>query len=139
MKPIKNSKFANTGFHHVALKVKDFDKSCRLYTDVLGMNIALSWGAAPERACMMDIGDGTYVELFEGGSSDGTLQAEPIIHFALVTDECDAMYKAALEAGCTSHMAPEDLVINGHKEDLPIRISFVVGFDGELVEFFQLR
>lgn len=139
MKPIKNSKFANTSFHHVALKVKDFDKSCRLYTDVLGMNIALSWGTTPERACMMDIGDGTYVELFEGGSSEILLQAEPIIHFALLTDACDAMYNAAIEADCTSHMVPEDLVINGHQGDQPIRISFVVGYDGELIEFFQYR
>lgn len=139
MQPIKNSKFPSTGFHHIALKVKDFDKSCRLYTDVLGMNIALSWGDAPERACMMDIGDGTYLELFEGGSSDGSLQAEPMIHFALSTQACDAMYHAALKAGCKSHMAPKDLVINGHKEDLPIRISFVIAYDGELVEFFQYR
>ena len=139
MKPIQNSKFKNTGFHHIALKVNDFDKSCRLYTDVLGMNIALSWGDAPDRACMMDIGDGTYLELFEGGTSDGTLQSEPMIHFALLTDECDQMYDAAIAAGCVNNMEPEDLVINGHQGDQPIRISFVVGYDGELLEFFQYK
>lgn len=139
MKPISNSKFKKISFHHIALKVVDFDKSCRLYTDVLGMNIALSWGDAPERACMMDIGDGTYIELFEGGTSDGSLQSEPMIHFALLTDECDNMYNAAIDAGCKNNMAPEDLVISDPKGDLPIRISFVIGYDGELVEFFQYR
>lgn len=139
MTPIKNSKFPNTGFHHVSLKVKDYDKSCRLYTDALGMNIALSWGDSPERACMMDIGDGTYIELFEGGTANVALQPEPIIHFALLTDACDAMYDAAIAAGCTSHMAPDDVTIHGHAGDQPIRISFVVGYDGELVEFFQYK
>lgn len=139
MNRMSNSTFKNTGFHHIALKVRDFDKSVGLYQDTLGLNMALSWGEEKERACMLDMGDGTYIEIFDGGQSNGALQQEPMIHFAFLTDECDAMYNAALKAGCSSHMAPEDLTINGHEKDVPIRIAFVIGYDGELIEFFQYR
>lgn len=139
MKTIKNYKYRNTGFHHIAVKVKDFDKSLKLYEEAFGMNIALAWDDKPRRICMLDIGDGTYIELFEGGTSEVSLQPEPIIHFALVTDQPDLMYDAAITAGCQSHMAPEDLVIHGVNGDVPIRIAFVVGYDGELIEFFSYR
>lgn len=139
MNKLQNSNFKNTGFHHIALKVRDFDKSIKLYTDSLGLNISLEWGATPNRAAMLDIGDGTYIELFEGGTSDGSLPKEPMLHFALLTDQCDAMYKAAIDAECKSQRAPQDLVINGKNKDLPVRIAFVIGYDGELIEFFQYR
>ena len=139
MKAIANSRFSNSGFHHISIKVKDFDRSFHFYTEVLGFGVALNWGDKPKRACMLDIGDGSYVELFEGGNSQVDIQPEPMIHFALSTDDCDGMYKAAMDAGCRSQMEPENLVINGKERDLEIRISFVVGYDGEVIEFFQCR
>lgn len=139
MQTLGNSRFGTTGFHHIALKVRDFDKSVKLYNEVLGFGLALSWGEAPERGCMVDMGDGTYIEIFEGGTADGELPPEPMIHFAVLTEQCDEMYNAALAAGCKINMEPVDYVIKAAQGDMPIRISFVVGYDGELVEFFQYR
>ena len=134
-----NSRFNGVGFHHVALSVKDFDKSVAFYRDVLGMNVVLSWGEAPKRATMLDIGDGTFVEIFEGGAGDVEMQGEPNIHFALVTEECDKMYEAAMAAGCKSHVEPVDVVIKAQEKDLPVHIAFVIGYDGEVIEFFQYQ
>ncbi|MFW5841610.1 MAG: VOC family protein, partial [Planctomycetota bacterium] len=38
------------GFHHVALRSADFDRSIGFYTKVLGMTPAVAWGEGDNRA-----------------------------------------------------------------------------------------
>jgi len=125
-------------FHHIAIKCADFDRSLSFYTEALGMNAALQWGDGDNRACMMDIGGGCYVEIFAGGS-----KAEPpensVIHFCILVNDCDMFYKRAVEAGCTGRDEPRDVVIRAKEGDLPVRIAFIYGPDNEVIEFFQYR
>jgi len=65
-----NEKIGGGGFHHVALKARDFDKSVKFYTEGLGFKQVLAWGEGDNRAVMLDTGEGNYMEIFAGGSSE---------------------------------------------------------------------
>ena len=60
-----NTVIPGLGFHHIALRAKDFDRSLAFYRDVLGCTVAAAWGEAPSRKVMVDIGDGGRIEIFE--------------------------------------------------------------------------
>ena len=123
-----------TGFHHTALRVVDFDRAIKFYQD-LGLEIARSWGEAPKRAAMLNVGGCKYIEIFEGGDPEAPSEGR-MIHFAFRTADVDAAHAAALEAGAQEKMAPKDVEIPCHQGPLPVRISFVVAPEGEIIEFF---
>lgn len=132
-----NTLLGGGGFHHVALRVVDFDLSVRFYRD-LGFVPVRDWGESPKRAAMLDSGDGTVIEIFEGGSPDTPSEGR-IIHFALRTSDCDAAQALAISAGAVETMAPKDVTIPSRPAPLDVRISFVKSPSGELIEFFQER
>src|SRR5436309_1866105 len=126
------------GFHHVAIRVVDFDATLRFYTGALGFRKAVEWGEGDGRACMLDTGDGNYLEVFAGGKRPPgeTAPEGAIIHFALRTDDCDAALERARAAGAEVTMEPKDLAVFGDPP-IPIRIAFFKGPGGEIVELFQ--
>ncbi|MGA0333614.1 MAG: VOC family protein [Kiritimatiellia bacterium] len=124
-----------TGFHHTAIRVVDFDR-CLAFYEKLGILPARNWGEAPNRAAMLNAGDGNYLEVFEGGDPEAPSEGR-MIHFALRTPDVDSAHTAALAAGATERMAPTDKVIQSQQGPVPIRISFVVSPSGEIIEFFQ--
>lgn len=135
--PNTNLKIGGGGFHHVALRVVDHERCVRFYQD-LGFEPVREWGEAPKRAAMLDSGDGTVIEIFEGG--DPTAPSEGrIIHFALCTSDCDAAHAVALAAGAEETMAPRNVDIPTRPTPYPVRISFVKSPAGEIIEFFQER
>ena len=104
-----NATIGGGGFHHVAMRVRDFDASVRFYTQALGMKEKLSWGEGDGRAIMLDTGDGSCIELFAGGR-----EPKPegvILHFALRTTDCDAALARARAAGAEVTMEPKSLDI----------------------------
>lgn len=125
-----------TGFHHTAIRSPQFDASLRFYTEVLGMKEKISWGKAPDRAVMIDAGDGNYVEIFERSEAAPAMEAT-ILHFALRTDDCAAMLQKAREAGAEVTMETTDLTIDSSIGPVPVRIAFFKGPDGEVIELFQ--
>ena len=125
-----------TGFHHTAIRSAQFDASLRFYTGVLGMKEKISWGVAPNRAVMIDAGDGNYVEIFERSEAAPTIEAT-ILHFALRTDDCAAMLEKAREAEAEVTMETKDLTIDSSIGPVPVRIAFFKGPDGEVIELFQ--
>ena len=124
------------GFHHVAIRAFDFDKTIRFYTDGFGFSVRYSWGNDGERATMMDMGDGNYLDIFEGRGAANEIPEGGILHFALRVASCDDAYEAAISAGAMTVMEPADLVVDG-AYPVTIRIGFVRGFDGEVIEFFE--
>jgi glyoxylase I family protein len=134
--PGKNKTIGGGGFHHVAIKVHDFEGAVKFYTEALGFTEKISWGEGDKRAVMLDVGDGNYLEIFAGG----TREAKPdgsIIHFALRTDDCDKALELARKAGAQVTMEPKSLDIQSKPHVTPVRIAFCKGPGGEVIEFFQ--
>jgi glyoxylase I family protein len=131
-----NTTIAGSGFHHVAVRTPDWDGSIRFWTQGLGLGVALEWGEAPRRACLLDMGDGNYLELFEREPLENVDAEAPIMHFCLRTDDCDAAVEKARAAGAEVTMEPKEpqpFLERGIKA----RIAFVKGPGGEVCEFFQ--
>lgn len=87
----------NLGFHHVALRCKDIEKSLEMYK-ALGMKEVVRWGENEKLIVMLDIGDGGRIELFADGG-DRFAEEGKWQHFALSTDDVEGMYNKALAAG----------------------------------------
>jgi glyoxylase I family protein len=131
----KKEKGVVNGFHHVAIKVKDFEATVRFYKDGLGLKERLAWGEGDGRAVMLDAGSDNCIEVFAGGQAvpvEGTIP-----HFALRTGDCDAALKRAKAAGATVTMEPTTVEIAAKTGPHSVRIAFVRTPGGERVEFFQ--
>lgn len=122
------------GFHHAAINAKDFDKTVDFYVNALGFKKVRDWSTPEKSACMIDIGDGGLLEIFSGGD-DEIYDKEKWLHLAFSCDDPDGAYNAAIAAGAASHMEPKDVTIQA-EVPFPVRIAFVRGLNGELIEFF---
>lgn len=124
------------GFHHTALRSKDFDASVRFYTEVLGLKVRITWGQDHSRAAMIDAGDGNYIEVF-ARKDPFPLQEGTILHFALRTDDCTGMLERVRAAGAEVTMEPKEVTIDSNIGPVPVKIAFFKGPDGELIELFE--
>jgi len=135
----KNKAIAGLGTHHIAIQTQNWDESVKFYTDVMGMEQVVQFGSAERRALLLDIGDGSHMELFEA-TADSPKSADEVvnntvIHFALTTTDVDAAVERVREAGMEITVEPKTLGI-GH---LNITIAFFKGPSGEIVEFFRVN
>jgi glyoxylase I family protein len=136
------------GFHHVAIRATDFDESLRFYTEGLGFRVHFPFSVPGriDRAAFLDTGDGRFVELFGPGS---TVQAEgrrrqpneektegALLHFCLKVADTDASYARAIAAGAGSRVEPRSVRL-GEDPLVEVRIAFVTGPNGEVIEFMQ--
>lgn len=134
-----NKTLSGAGFHHIALRARDFERSLAFYTDVLGFALAHQWGEGPGRIALLDIGDGNYVELFasrpdQTPNPDGDIPAPwPYFHLALRSSDVDADIAHVRAAGCPVTIEPKSVEVNGKT----IRVGFFLGPDSEVLEFFQ--
>ena len=136
------------GFHHVAIRAIDFDETIRFYTEGLGFRVHFPFSVPGriDRAAFLDAGDGRFVEVFGQGS---IVQAEgrrrtaheertegALLHFCLKVVDTDASYARAMAAGAGSRVEPGTRRLS---EDplVEVRIAFVTGPNGEVIEFMQ--
>ncbi len=133
-----NTTIEGCGFHHVAIRVSDWDKSIRFYCKGLGFGVKLEWGEAPTRAAMLDTGDGNYLEIFERENapvSAGT--GEPnILHFCFRARDCAAAIEKVRAAGGEITMEPKQPE-TFEQIGLKAIIAFAKGPNGEVIELFQ--
>lgn len=125
-----------TGFHHTAIRAADFDATLRFYRETLGMTTKITWGETPERAAMVDAGDGNYVEIFER-RPDESGSGSPILHFALRTDNCSEMLEQVRATGAEVTMEPKEITIASNVGPVEVKIAFFKGPDGEVIELFE--
>lgn len=130
---------AVNGFHHIAIKASNFEKSLNFYK-ALGLTERVRWGEGDGRAVMLNMGDGGLIELF----ANGELRAQTAdevnehwLHLALKTDDVDFAYETAINAGATPRTAPMVVAPDGAVPAIRMRIAFVYGPDGEIIEFFN--
>ena len=130
-----NQAIGGGGFHHLAMRVQDFDATLKFYSEGLGFAPKVTWGEGDKRAAMLDTGDGNYLEVFAGGTEEPKPEGQ-VIHFALRTTDCDGAIEKARAAGAEVTVEPKDVAIPSTPPTLA-RIAFCKGPDGEVIEFFQ--
>jgi glyoxylase I family protein len=126
------------GFHHVCVKTREWDRTMKFYQETLGCTVKVAWRPAPQRAIMLDPGDGNYLEVFEDLAYIPAANGA-VVHFALRTTKLDAVAARVRAAGAKITMEPKDVTIAATNEigPVPIRIFFCEGPSGEVIEFFQ--
>ena len=132
---MENKSAAVTGFHHIALKCCDIEKSLTMYTS-LGLKEVLRWGEGERLIVMLELPDGGRIELFANGSDNFSPMGK-WVHFAMKAEDVEAAYEAALAAGFVSKSAPRVVPLASQPYAASIHIAFVYGPDGEEVEFFK--
>ena len=138
---MSNDIIKGLGYAHMAIAAKDFDKSLAFYK-ALGMKVYTQWGEGESRIALLDMGDGSLVELFAKPDLNtdkvaGVEDGNPFLHFAFSAQNVDEAYRIALEAGATPLKPPAELPLRAHPISLTLRIAFVKGPSGEELEFFK--
>ena len=138
---MSNNVIKGLGYAHMAIAAKDFDKSLTFYK-ALGLKVYTQWGEGDSRIALLDMGDGSLVELFAKPDLNtdkvaGVADGNPFLHFAFSAQNVDEAYRIALEAGATPLKPPTELPLQAHPICLTLRIAFVKGPSGEELEFFK--
>eukprot|EP00435_Cladocopium_sp_Y103_P078352 s1_g2091.t1 len=143
--------------HHVCLFVPDMAASIEFYTSGLGLSLreefddiiglrpsgTLPFGLA---SAFLQAGDGRYVELHPAGDGEMSPPGFPMNHLAFAVVNVDAAYDRALAAGGVAFGftiqeeewdgSPLDIVMSGERPE-PMRMAFLQGPSGELIELYQ--
>ena len=122
------------GIHHISMKCgtqEAFSKAKSFYLDVLGMTSVREWADG----IMLSAGN-CMIEIFCNGA--GITEKGAIRHFALLTDDIDALAEKIKQAGYSFFIEPDDRIIHSDPP-YPIRIAFCTGPLGEEIELFQER
>ncbi len=138
MRTSTNQTFSGSGFHHVALRARDFDKSLAFYTNGMGFPVAHSWGEGSGRIALLDLGDGNYLELFASKPdqlpAEDATRAYPFFHLALRSIDVDHDIEKVRALGCKITVEPKSVPVGAPSKT--IRVGFFEGPDGETWEFF---
>ena len=133
----KNAIIKGCGTHHIAVQARDWAASLRLYRDVLGMEVAAEFGPPERKILLLDMGDGSHIELFQPKADTppaGSPAAnDPIMHIALATTDTQAALEHVRAAGYEITVEPRTVDLGA----LTVTIAFFKGPNGELIEFFQ--
>jgi catechol 2,3-dioxygenase-like lactoylglutathione lyase family enzyme len=127
-----NAKLSQCGFHHMALRATDYEKSLAFYRDGLGFPVAHSWGEGAGRIALLELGDGNYLELFASEEGWKPEAGNQFFHLALRSTDVDADIEHVRALGCPITIEPKSVPVNGKT----IRVGFFLGPDGETLEFF---
>ena len=133
----KNSIIKGGGLHHIAVQTRDWEESLKLYRDVLGMEVVVEAGPPDRKIFLLDMGDGSHMELFEPVANTpapgSSAPNDPITHLALATTDTQAAIEHVRQAGYEVTVEPKTLELG----PLTVTIAFFNGPNGESIEFFQ--
>lgn len=135
----KNTVIPGAGMHHVAVQARDWEASLKLYRDVLGMEIVAEFGPPDRKIILLDMGDGSHIELFqplpETVAQGAPAPNDPVMHIALTTTDTRAATEIVRKAGYKITIEPKDVEL----DHLNVTIAFFEGPNGEILEFFQVH
>ena len=102
------------------------------------MPVVATFGTPERKIVLLDIGDGSYIELFQPTTSTPALGSpaanDPTTHIALTASDTRAA-TAHVRAGYLVTVEPKEVRL----DTINAVISFFVGPNGEVIEFFQTR
>ncbi|MEM7581918.1 MAG: SRPBCC family protein [Acidobacteriota bacterium] len=143
--------------HHASLFVSDLEASTKFYTSGLGLTLRerfedivgqradgeFQFGLA---SVFLEAGDGRYIELHPVGPGALSPPGFPLNHLALGVADLDSAYARAISAGGSTidipvpdqhwNGSPLNVVMSGERPE-PMRMAFLLGPDGELIEMYQ--
>lgn len=129
------------GYAHMAIAARDFEKSLAFYQS-LGLKIYTQWGektaGGDSRIALLDMGDGSLIELFSKPDLPAPGAGTPFLHFAFSVQNVDEAYRIALEAGAIALKPPREMPLDSHPLRMTLRVAFVLGPSGEELEFFKM-
>lgn len=132
-----NTIIPGCGMHHISIQTKDWDASLRLYRDVLGMKEVATFGSTEVPIMLLDMGDGSHVELIAPRTDSSSVEQStagcPILHFAIATTDTRAAIDHVRAAGYKITSAPRTVELSG----MQVTYGFFKGPNGEEIEFFQ--
>jgi len=133
----RNKIIAGCGAHHVTIQARNWEDSLHLYRDVLGMIPTAEFGPPDRRIVLLDMGDGSHIELIEP-TPDTPLPGsaatnDPIVHIGLASTDARAAAEHVRDAGFEITVEPKDVDLNG----LNVTVAFFKGPSGEVIEFFE--
>lgn len=134
----KNEAIAGLGTHHIAIQTTDYEASVAFYTEVMGMSEVVGFETGGRRAVILDIGDGSHIELFEpipGTQPSKDATGNVVFHFALQTTEIEAALEKVRAAGMEITVELRTAQLG----DLSVSLAFFKGPGGEVVELFQVN
>ncbi|MEG0751927.1 MAG: VOC family protein [Oscillospiraceae bacterium] len=123
-----------TAFHHIALYVNDIETSTVFYEQAFGFTEYGRWQHGEKQIVMLSLRSGGYIELHsrhKTTSSDGKLW-----HISFSPSNIDECYERALMLGAKADRPPFDFVIKSTPNEIPVRIAWLFGPDGERIELF---
>lgn len=131
---VKNSTISGCGFHHISILTQNMTESMRFYRDILGMQVRLEFSVDGRPFALLDMGDGSYIELQTAKADAGPITAGGMLaHFALASNDVRAAVEKVRQAGYPITMEPKEVILN----TLPAAVAFFSGPSGESVELFQ--
>lgn len=132
----KNQAMAGLGCHHIAIQTRDWDASEKFYIEVMGMEKTVEFIGGGRRIALLDIGDGSHLELFEPTADlEDTAANDTLTHFALTTTDITAALERVRAAGMEITREATDVNLGG----MNVTIAFFTGPSGEVIEFFQVH
>lgn len=135
----KNQAIAGLGCHHIAVQTRDWDASLHFYTEVMGMQKVVEFIGGGRRIVILDIGDGSHMELFApipaAEPADDAHKDHIVTHFALTTTDIEAALERVRAAGMEIIHELRTANLGG----MNVTIAFFVGPSGEIIEFFQVN
>jgi glyoxylase I family protein len=123
MRTSSNKKLSQSGYHHMALRAKNYERSLQFYTEGLGFPIAHHWGEAASRIALLDLGDGNYLELFASAEDFEPASGNQFFHLALRSTDVDGDIEVVRALGCPITVEPKSVEVNGKT----IRSAFFSG------------
>lgn len=129
------------GVHHIGITAGNFAETVRLYQEGLGFSVKHIWGH-DQKVYMMETGDGTCVEVFEGEPLPAQSHAQHTngewMHLALRTHNIEESYQRALAAGAKPKLPPTYAdIAEATPHPVYMYFAYVIGFEGEEIEFIQ--
>lgn len=102
------------------------------------MSVAAEFGTPERKVVLLDMGDGSHMELFQPTAKTPPVGDEaphdPYAHVALATTDAHAAIEHVRRAGYPVTVEPKDVVLG----TLRATIAFFKGPSGETIELFQV-